>query len=495
MFPKETIVITGGLILCSISDGFIFGQMSGMVDALLKKDGEINRTTDDVSWIASLINITCICGFGIIALLGEKFGRRTTLTVVTAPVLASYVMIYYGKDKITFLLSRILVGISYGGVLVLTNIAMAEYMDPAKRAIFVNFISSLGPAIGTASGHILSNLLHWRKVALIGLIPTGLSALLPFFWVESPSWLASQGRFEECKVAFRALHCEGVMSERELNALIETERKKQHEMTSSEMNFAYTVVKLKKAMTQLHFWKPIILGTVLSIYRISAGKLMFSTLAITMLQEMTGTPMMFASIGYHGVFLLNAIIVFICFIYLWFYMPETKGRTLQEIELFFKNNMFLAEQNLATFIAPSFRPFILAEKLSVSCQDKPSRPGAAGIVTRYLRAVGLSFHTYALPEERLLRVVARVSVEISADDILADLKQQEIPIASAKRMSSSRTRKQIPLVMLTIELTTEGNKIFEIRRICSFTCLSFVAPHKKGLVGQCQSDLLKQAGD
>lgn len=360
----------------------------------------------------------------------------------------------------TIVTSRVIVGVCYGGVLMLSYVAMAEYMTPNKRAFYINLISATGPSVGTVLGHVLCLLLHWRTVALIGLIPTGLSAIVPLFWVESPSWLANQGRYEECKTAFRKIFGESNASEAQLRLLIETERKKRNEMSGNKRNFSVIVQKLKTAMKERYFWKIMVLGAVINIYRIAAGKLMFSTLAITMLQELSGSsdilvftlyvdgffilgsvfslfslsamkmrplifslgllgnvilivmsacvhfipsgstnyvwtvisllafyfiavltgpyavldpylaeifpldiklycvlflsfvisiasflavflaPLMFATIGYDGVFLLNALIVFFCLGYLWYFMPETKGRTLQEIEYFFKQNKF-----------------------------------------------------------------------------------------------------------------------------------------------------------
>ncbi|XP_014360778.2 sugar transporter ERD6-like 12 [Papilio machaon] len=454
------LLIISSLILCSISDGFIFGQMSGMVDDLRGKESQITLNDADVSLIASIINATCIMGFGVVALLSEKFGRRQTISILSIPVLVSYIMVYLGQDMATIVTSRVIVGVCYGGVLILTYIAMAEYMNPNKRAFYINLISAIGPSVGTVLGHVLCLLLHWRTVALIGLIPTGLSAILPLFWVESPSWLASQGRFEECKKVYRELFGKSNASEAQLELLIETEKAKRNEITGNKRSFAIIVEKMRTAMTKKYFWKIMVLGAVINIYRIAAGKLMFSTLAITMLQELTGTsnilvytfyvdgffilgsifslfslsamkmrplifslgflanftllvlsacvhfipsdstyyvwtvisllafyfitvltgpyavlepylaeifpldiklycillssflisiasflavflaPLMFATIGYDGVFLLNALIVFLCLGYLWFFMPETKGRTLQEIEYYFKNNNF-----------------------------------------------------------------------------------------------------------------------------------------------------------
>ncbi|XP_068622850.1 uncharacterized protein [Battus philenor] len=71
------------------------------------------------------------------------------------------------------------------------------------------------------------------------------------------------------------------------------------------------------------------------------------------------------------------------------------------------------------------------------------------VLTKHLRTVGLSFHTFALPEERILRVVVRgIPVEVSTDAVLDDLAKQGIPMISAKRMTSARTKKPIPLLML-----------------------------------------------
>lgn len=49
---------------------------------------------------------------------------------------------------------------------------------------------------------------------------------------------------------------------------------------------------------------------------------------------------MFNALGYNGVFLLNSVLAMFCLLFLWFKLPETKGRTLQEIELYFKNNTY-----------------------------------------------------------------------------------------------------------------------------------------------------------
>ncbi|CAK1601260.1 unnamed protein product [Parnassius mnemosyne] len=460
-----TIII--GLTLCSISEGFIFGQMSGMVNALRGANSEIALSEDDISWIASTINATCVFGFAIAGLITEKVGRRRAISLLNLPMLVTWIMIYYATDFTTFIISRFIVGVSFGGVLLLTYVAMAEYTAPGQRAICVNLVSAVGPSIGTTLGHVLSISLHWRTVAMIGIIPTGLSVLLPCFWVESPSWLASKGRFDECETAFRKLHGRHEASESELALLLNLEKVKQEDFSPNKQFMLSIIEKITAALKQRYFLKLIMLSVVISVYRVAGGKILYCTMAITMLQEMTGSsnillftllvdgfiiigsilpcfllkkmkmrtlllsfglisnvaliilsiclyfipktnsylawicssilafyfitvysgpyavleilisevfplelkpycifsggsfngfaqflciklaPNMFALMGYHGVFLLNSTIVFLCLGYLWVFMPETKGRTLQEIELYFKQSTSTENKNCA----------------------------------------------------------------------------------------------------------------------------------------------------
>ncbi|XP_068632819.1 uncharacterized protein [Battus philenor] len=466
---KETlrqVIIMLGLTLCGISDGFVFGQMSGMINSLRGKDDQMSLSDDNVSWIASIINITCPSGLALAALLMEKLGRRRSITTLTLPVIITWLMVYYGKDFITFAISRVIVGCSFGAVSIVSYISSAEYASPRVRAILGNIVAIAGPSVGISLGHILCILFHWRTVALIGLIPAILSALLPFFFIESPYWLAFKGRFEECEVAFRKLHGRTDSSEAELKLLVELERQKQNLKSRQKISIFTHCKRMVNAFFQKSMIKVMFLGFGICIYRVAGGKILYSTMALTMLQEITGSSnillftlvvdgclilgsilpcllfikfnmrpilftlglvtnitlivlsiciyfkpndniyfswmcvsllafylvtanagplavievliseifpleiksycififstlsgvinflsikyaqIMFDTIGYYSVFLLNSSIALLCLLIFWFYLPETKGRTLQEIELYFKNNRFSDDKTL-----------------------------------------------------------------------------------------------------------------------------------------------------
>ncbi|XP_050674153.1 uncharacterized protein LOC126971784 isoform X2 [Leptidea sinapis] len=463
MFQPQTLrqfLVVTGLACCSISDGLIFGQMSGMLDALHSKNSEIPLDQSDLSWIASSINITCFWGFLLVAVVTEVYGRRRAITMLNIPVLICWIMVYLAQDKATLLISRVIVGVSYGGVLILTYLSVAEYTSPNIRSFCLNVMGCVGLYVGISLGHVSSLLFSWRTVALIGAIPTLLAIVLPLFWVESPSWLASKGRFDECKIAFEALHVFNEETNKELEFLISSEQRKQVRYSKNTNLVKFIFSKISLAIRKRYFWKISLVNTVINIYRIAGGRIMFSTLALTILQDIAGktsilshtllvdgfsilgaviscflvkkfkmrpllftsgiisntillilaiclycrpekdeiftwvkvsllalyfitvlagpyavletllmeiipleikayfifffgaligiiqflavkmAPVMFSSIGYHGVFIINAGIVTLCLIFLWFYLPETKGKTLEAIE-----NHFICQTN------------------------------------------------------------------------------------------------------------------------------------------------------
>ncbi|XP_050674130.1 uncharacterized protein LOC126971776 [Leptidea sinapis] len=450
-------IVLSGLMMCSISDGYIFGQMSGMIDSLRSPDSSIRLTDDDISWIASILNMTCLCGYALLAVVCEYFGRGKTVGLLSIPVLASWIMVYFAQDRIILLASRVIVGVFYGGILILTYICVGEYIPYRTRAFHTNFMSSVGNITGTTLGHVLSIVLHWRTVALIGIIPTTLSIILALCWEESPSWLAGKRRFDDCEKSFKSLHMPSIESDRELKSIIAHEKQKQSEC--SKFNQTSFWSRTLSACKRKYFWRIMGLSFVTQIYRIAGGRILFSTFAITMLQDITGhsyillftlavdgcgiigaliscgfirkfkmrklilvsgtisnlililtsvslfylndtfvnvcikigflalyfitvyagpyavmdsllseifpleiktfcmfllglmgapiqflaiktSPGLFLTIGYHGVLLINAGIVTLCLIYLWAYLPETKGRTLQEIEYYFHNGKY-----------------------------------------------------------------------------------------------------------------------------------------------------------
>ncbi|XP_069364228.1 uncharacterized protein [Maniola hyperantus] len=453
--PKALVI---GTITCvSFGNGFILGQVASMVQSLRRREEGIQLTDGQISIIAGSLMMFNIVGMALAAVVSDKFGRRRSFSIFSVPMMANYVVVYFAWDMSTFMLSRLLAGIATGAIFALKLCVTSEYAGPKTRALFLNMVSTLAPSVGSAVAHALGIVFHWRTVALVGILTTLFGIIPPFFWEESPHWLASKGKFEESEQAFRKLHGSTPNTEAELSLLLKVEKSKLEK--AKETNSLRTLKKLMIACKKKYFWDLMLLGVFISVFLAAGGKLVFSTLGVTIVEEITGSrdifvftmvvdicviigaaascllikklsmrsmlfttaiigiivlvslsaclyfktdsvyfqwvsiallsfyffigksgpypvleallgeiypielkvhffffsgiilmssfaltvlllQVMVGAMGYHGLFLTNAGIMCISLGYIWLRLPETKGRTLQEIEIYFKTKNF-----------------------------------------------------------------------------------------------------------------------------------------------------------
>ncbi|CAH2217625.1 jg12729, partial [Pararge aegeria aegeria] len=457
------VYVIGSLNWISFSNGFVYGQVAGLINSLQKQEGGIHLSEGQISLIASTMTIMNLFGTALSAIITDKLGRRWPFILFSIPLMMNWILLYYATELHHFVLSRIIGGISVGALVTLNIFVTSEYTSPKTRAFYLNMVTTLAPALGTSLGHGIGIFLHWRTSAIIGIFPCALGILLPYFWEESPHWLASKGRFEECRESFGRLHTRTPNSDRELKLLVEMEKSKLDLL--SKTNSVSTLKRLSRVLKRKYFWDVFVLSIFIHAYLAAAGKLVFSILATVILEEITGTPdvllytlfvdgfivigsfmscllirktsmrtLLFSTgftanaililftlcfyfrngqsysnwinvgllalyfitinagpyplleaiysemfplelkvyiftlsavvlitaltlsiillpfivscVGYHGLFLMNAAIMSVSLVYIWWRLPETKGKTLQEVEVYFKTNNFNVEEVL-----------------------------------------------------------------------------------------------------------------------------------------------------
>jgi hypothetical protein len=104
-------------------------------------------------------------------------------------------------------------------------------------------------------------------------------------------------------------------------------------------------------------------------------------------------------------------------------------------------------------------------------------------LTRLLEERKVPYHSFALPEQKTLRAVLRtVPCEILIDDVRADLEEQGLAPIKVTRMTSSRSKKPLPLVL--VEVPKDKGAIFELKAVCHLS-VTVERPHKKGTPSQC----------
>ena len=89
---------------------------------------EITLTSDEASWIASLSNIGQLFGAIGSGVLASKFGRRPTLMMLCAPLLAGWVTMALSQGKVyMFYLGRILQGVGVMSSVTQVSAVIKEY--------------------------------------------------------------------------------------------------------------------------------------------------------------------------------------------------------------------------------------------------------------------------------------------------------------------------------------------------------------------------------
>ncbi|XP_023942241.2 uncharacterized protein LOC112048809 [Bicyclus anynana] len=459
------------MTIASISFGFTFGHLSGLVRSLQKNEDGITLTEAEISVITASLTFTSIIGISILGLFGDRVGRRWSFILFSIPTLIGWILAYVSRGFMTLLISRALCGMGVGGLSILNMIGAAEYTSPNTRAFYQSMISLVAAALGIGMAHSLGVIIHWKTLSIFGMVLAILHICLPYVCVESPQWLASRGRFDECQTAFRKLHGTKGSSEDELRLLIKMETKKQIVASESKMNNGFK--KLLDALKKRYFWGLMMTSCFAYLYFAFAGKVIFTNLATVMLEEMTGTsdillytllvdgfvllgtclscvlikkmsvrvllftsgvtanvlllilsiclyfkndeeyfqwiivvllafyfiianagpypvmdillgelfpleiklycfllstptmggtlcasimlmPILVTAVGYHGLFFINAMVVFVCLGYFWLRLPETKGKTLQEIEMYFKTKDF----DVANIVKEQNKPLV-----------------------------------------------------------------------------------------------------------------------------------------
>lgn len=107
-------------------------------------------------------------------------------------------------------------------------------------------------------------------------------------------------------------------------------------------------------------------------------------------------------------------------------------------------------------------------------------------LTSFLREEGIGFHTYALEDERVLRVVIRgIPAEQDIESVKKDLLAQNFPVRAVHRIISSRLKKACNLVLVILDPTPEGKAIFDVKSVNQLKGLHVETPNRKGTPSQC----------
>ncbi|XP_030023174.2 facilitated trehalose transporter Tret1 [Manduca sexta] len=289
-FTKQCFV-TSGVSLNMAAAGLVMGFTTGLLEQLKASDSSIPIDDSSGSWIAAIPGFSLVVGNFLVPSIMSRYGRKMANLISIIPLIIGWVCIIFAQDVLTLMIARVFQGLCMGMATYLGSVLIGEYCSPKNRGAFLMTIS-ISIAVSVLVVHTMGSYIRWQISALV----CGLIALLDLFIVicspESPSWLADQGRYDECRRVFRWLR--GNHEEEELKRMIEASiiiRESKAEADISETfikKLRSNIVYFKTTIQKKEFFKPIFI--MIHIYTIAqwSGVNIVVTYAIDLFQRIVG---------------------------------------------------------------------------------------------------------------------------------------------------------------------------------------------------------------
>lgn len=189
---KRSLVIA--FVICYIS--IMFSGISSMLMSVYLpvavKDLLGNISDERMNYISAYINSVFIFGsmFGGFAwgFICDKIGRSKAVIFSTALYALFTALTAFSSSWLIVGIYRFITGFGIGGVIVTTNILVAEIWPEKKRAIALGIVSAAMP-VGFIVAGALNNLVpEWRQAFLAGIIPFITAVIAMFILAEPESW-------------------------------------------------------------------------------------------------------------------------------------------------------------------------------------------------------------------------------------------------------------------------------------------------------------------
>jgi len=145
------------------------------------------------SWIASVFGLGAVAGGLISAVLGNKFGRRSSIMLLALPDLLGWILVASSQNIAMMLVGRFLAGFSAAGYSTNIQIYVAELSQPQHRG-WLSGLTVPIMAIGVLTMYLVGSWLPWHLAAATCIpVPCLLVYSLFFFW-DSPYWYFQMGK-------------------------------------------------------------------------------------------------------------------------------------------------------------------------------------------------------------------------------------------------------------------------------------------------------------
>ncbi|XP_022789904.1 solute carrier family 2, facilitated glucose transporter member 8-like [Stylophora pistillata] len=349
--------------LASLSSGYCWGYSSSALEDLQNAgtSSAFRLTVEQGSWFSSMICFGMMIGFPFIGWAINKFGRKGTMMLCAIPFVLGWLLISYARNVAMLYAGRSITGVACGAASFTSSVSgrkiakrslfqmsRIKWLGIFVKGVYVGEIAAarvrgalcnlkcLGFSLGVLLSLAVGVLCHWRWLAFIGTIPPTLVLILMIPMPQSPHWLLGKNRTCEALEAFLWLRGPNADVDEECSTIKKALGENVQYTPSGRLSFEG---REKLGRVFLRTFTLLISEMFPVRARGLPCSFVFMVFAVTQFFETTTYHSMTTVLTIQGAYWVYAGCCILGFLFVYFLLPETKGKTLVEIEDIFNRSV------------------------------------------------------------------------------------------------------------------------------------------------------------